>query len=173
MVVSALFVLVEFNGGSAKATVMTCFRSFFFFLLPYFSPHRPFAGIFFLFFVLILSVRQRLFSPCCFVRAQQVSVPYQHVCCPYGNCSLSIPFRSSCITFFRSPVIWFALLSSFLVFFFCSSFRLCLFLWSGFLCCVLIPGMLPLYLVDLGEMRLFGLLGFTVVCDYKNCISLG
>ena len=69
MVVSALFVFVEFNGGSAKATaVMTCCRPFFFsflFALLY-SPHRP-AGISFL-FLLFLPIKQQL-SWCCFVRA--------------------------------------------------------------------------------------------------------
>ena len=40
VVISALFVSVEFNEGSAKATVMTCHRSFVF-LLPYMPPHWP------------------------------------------------------------------------------------------------------------------------------------
>ena len=66
VVVSALFLFVEFNGGSAKATVMTCCRpSFFlFFLFVLFAPSFPCppACISFLFLVLLLSVIQQLSS---------------------------------------------------------------------------------------------------------------
>ena len=43
-------------------------------LLPYFPPNRPFAGIFSLFFVvlLFLSLKQQLPSSCCFARATAV-----------------------------------------------------------------------------------------------------
>ena len=209
-----LSVFVDFNGGSAKATaVMTCcpFFFFFFFLYPsadgekytstYFHTRRVvlssflfctlifvttgnYAGIFFLFFVLFLSVKQQLssscFCPCnssyllhVVLSVQQVSVPLQHACCSSGNCSLSFPFRPSCITFFRTPVVHFALFSFsiffFLLFFFCFSF----FSRSGLFCCVLAIGTLALHLLYLDELRLFGLLCFTAVCDHTNCISLG
>ena len=48
-----------------------------------------------------------------------------------------------------------------------------LFLWSGLFCCVLEPGTLALHLLYLDDLRLFGLLCFTVVCDHRMCISLG
>ena len=61
-----LFVFVEFNGGNATATAMTCCRPFsfylffsFFFLFPYLSPYRPYADTFFLLFVLFFSVKQQ------------------------------------------------------------------------------------------------------------------
>ena len=138
----------------------------------------------FIFFVLFLSFKQQssfvLFCPCnssCLLGVvlpvQQVSVPLQHVWCSSGNCSLSCPFRSSCIAFFRTPVVCFALfaffvsISSFLFSFF--SF----FLYSGLFCCVLVPGTLGLHLFYLDELRLFGLLCFTVVCDNIIGISVG
>ena len=103
-----------------------------------------------------------LSSSCCFVRAT-------------GTCSSSarillflLPFVSVlCITFFRTPVVCFALFFFLLFFFFFFFF----FIWSGLFCCVLVPGMLAFHLVYLDEFRLFGLLCFTV-CDYRMCISL-
>ena len=75
-----------------------------------------------------------LYCPC-----NRYPVPLQHVCCCCSARSLSFPFRSSCIIFFRTPVVCFAsffssLLSS-LLFFFGH-----LFSWSGLFCCVLVPG---------------------------------
>ena len=192
------------NGGSAKATVMTCcrplpfFSLFFFFLFApylvicYFSPHRPDAGIFFLLFALFLSVKHSsiffvLFCPCntagrryvyllrVVLPVQQVFAPLQNVWCPSGNCSLvSFPFRS-CITFFRTPTCrWFCFVFKlFFLFFFSLLFPfLSFFSWSGSFCCVLEPGTLALYLFYIDELRLFGLLCFTVVCDHRICISL-
>ena len=128
LIVLAWLVFVGFNGGSAKATVTTCWTTFFpffaffsFFSLTYFSPHRYImpAGIFFLFFVSFLSVKQQLSSSCCFVRATSANFfvlfcpcnnnSYlflfgRNVWCSSGNCSLSFPSRSSCITYFRLPV---------------------------------------------------------------------
>ena len=111
-----------------------------------------------------------LFCPCnssyllrVVLPVQQESVPLQHVWRSSGHCSLSFPLRSSCITFSRAPVVFFALLS----FYFSSSFVLLfffffpffsLYLWSGLFCCVLVPGTLALRLLCLDELRLFGLL---------------
>ena len=54
MVVLKLFVFVEFNEGGAKAAVMTLVFVFFIacLLCSFFAFRRPYAGIFFLFFVL-------------------------------------------------------------------------------------------------------------------------
>ena len=88
-----------------------------FFAPPHFPPDRPYSDIFSLFFVLFLSVKH-LLSSCSFVRAtavtlsvfchvQQASNVLQRVCF-----SVAFPFRSSCITFFRTPAVCFALLAS-------------------------------------------------------------
>ena len=47
------------------------------------------------------------------------------------------------------------------------------FSWSGLFCCVLVPGTLALHLIYLDELRVFGLLCFTVVCDHRIYFSLG
>ena len=109
------------------------------------------------------------------LHVQQVSVSLQHVWCSPCNCRLSLRFRFSRITFFRTPPT--STCRSFwllIVFFF--NFFSPLILWSGLfcrLCCVLVAGALALHLLYLDEMRLFGLLCFTVVCDHSRCISLG
>ena len=112
----------------------------------------PYAGIFFL-FVLCLSVKQQLSPSYCFVRAtaviflravlsvQQVSVPLQNVWCPSGNCSLSFPFRSSCITFFRTPVVCCSLFVV-LFFLFLFTFFLSFFYGLAYSVGVLVPGTL-------------------------------
>ena len=56
-------------------------------------------------------------------------------------------------------------------------FRLVSFLFSFFHClacfyCVLVPYSLAIHLLYLDELRLLGLLCFTV-CDHTNCTSLG
>ena len=130
MVVSALFAFIEFNGRSANTTVITCCHPLFYcyFLLPYFRPHRPYAGIFFLFFVVFLfsSVKQQLSSSCCFVRATAAVIflvllclckRYLFLFSAYVVLLAAFRFRSSCITFFRTPVVCFALFSFFLFFF--------------------------------------------------------
>ena len=79
---------------------------FFFCLLPYIPPHRPYAGFCFLFFVLFLSVKQQLFlfmvsCPChnnsyllyVVLSVQQVSVPGCQVvkcCCAVPPCPWEI-----------------------------------------------------------------------------------
>ena len=143
----------------------------------------PYAGIFFLFFVLFLSVTQQLSSSCCLVRATAVSLLF----CPCNRSYLflfstydvplaiaAFPFLSRLLESHSSEHLSFVLLSflffSFLVFSFLFFSR---FLWSGLFCCVLVPGTLALHLLYLDDLRLFGLLCFTVVCDHIICISLG
>ena len=117
VVVSALFVFVEFNGGSAKATVMTCCRSFYFSifsfcLLPCFPPHRPYYAFLCLMPVQYFLPLHRvvfvcetavilfvLFCPC---------NRYKFLFSTYVVLLATFPFRSSCITFFRTPVGCFA-----------------------------------------------------------------
>ena len=109
-----------------------------------------------------LSVKQHVYSSC-FVRAtaavilfvlvmsvQQVSCS---VCC--SSCSLSFPFLSSCVTFFRTPVVCFALFSVFLFFSSsCSSSY-------GLACFVVFSHpVLAYHLLYLDELRLFGLGSF-------------
>ena len=148
----------------------------------------PYAGIFFLFFVLVVSVKQYLLSSCCFVRATAVILFVLFCPCnrclflfsTYGvplasNCSLSFPFLSfpiflhhilqnTCRLF--CFVAFFLFFPSFLFSFFS------LFLWSGLFCCVLVPGTLALHLLYLDELRTSGSLCFTVVRDHIICISL-
>ena len=81
-------------------------------------------------FVLFLSVKQQLssvlFGPC--NRYPFLLIIHQHVWCSAGKCSISSPFRSSCIIFFRTPVVCFALFSfSFFFFLFFFPFVLCFF----------------------------------------------
>ena len=163
---------------------------FSFCLLPYSPPRRPYAGIFFLLFVLVLSMKQQfylrvvlsvqqLFNSSSIISyllrvilsvQQQVSVPLQYVKVRSSSYSLPFPFRSSCITLFRTRApptcrLFFASLSfSFFFFFSFSLFVLFLFFfsWSGLFCCVLVPGTLALDLLYLDELGLFGLLCFTV-----------
>ena len=149
---------------------------------PFFLPN----GIFFL-FVLFLSVKQQLSSSCCFVRST-TAVIFFVLFCPCNrylflfsthgvpqaiHCSsLSFPFRSSCITFFRTSVVRFASLSVLLSFFlFSFSLFFLFFSWSGLIRCALVPGALALQSFYLDELRLFGLLWLTV-CDHRICISL-
>ena len=114
---------------------------------------------------------------------KQVSVPLRHVCSS-RSLFLSFPFRSSCITFFRTAVVDFALFFFHLLFFsfiFFSSFFLFFFsfflffivqVWSGLFCCVLVPDTLALHLLHLDELRPpVWLLCFTV-CDHIICILL-
>ena len=122
---------VEFNVGSAKATVMTCCRRFFLSPLLFSSCLLLISlptGLMPVQYILpllrvVLSVQQRS-SRCCFFPCnssylrvvwpvQQVFIPLQHAWCSSDNCSLSFPFRSSCITFFRTPVVCFASFSFF------------------------------------------------------------
>ena len=100
---------------------------------------------------------------------QVVSGVLQHVWCSPGSCSLSVPIF---LHYFRTPVVCFALFSILFSFSFSSScflfifsFFLLFLSWSGLFCCVLVSctPALSLYLDDL---RLFGLLCFTVVCDH-------
>ena len=160
-----------------KSYLLSSFLNFLFLLfclLPYFPPQRPYARIFLSFSssCVFFPVKQQL-SSCCFVRAT-------------GICSSSarMAFLWRLRPFLSSPIFlhhilqntcrlsWFVLL---LFSFFSSSFSLCFsfFLWSGLFCCVLVPGTLALHLLYLGELRLFGLLCFTLVYDHIICISLG
>ena len=128
VVVSALFVFVEFN-GSAKATVMTCCRSFFFVCLfaplfpspPALCRYLPLRVVFVLvretagIIRVIWSVQQQLSSSCCFVRAAGI-------CCSSSARMLFFlqPFLSNLLASHSSenlPFV-FALFSLFLHLFF-------------------------------------------------------
>ena len=109
-----------------------------------------------------------LYCPC-----NRYPVPLQHVCCCCSARSLSFPFRSSCIIFFRTPVVCFAsffssLLSSLL---FCFG-HLFFMVWLVLLCsCTRYAS--TSHLLYLDELRLLGLLCFTV-CDtttHSICMS--
>ena len=79
----------------------------------------------------------------------------------------------------RTPVVCFALfyfffffLSFFVIFRHFSSFIFLMFLfflWPDLFCCVLVPDTLVFHLLYLDELRLFGLLCLTVVCDNRIC----
>ena len=139
---SSCFVFVEFNGGSGSAIVMTLSSSFFFFLFclpPYFPPHRPCAGIFFL-SVLFLCVRQQLSFSCYLVRATTVILfmlfcpcnRYLFLFSTYGVplAIAAFPFLSGLVASHSSEHLSFVSLC----FLFFSS--------SGLLCYVLVPGTL-------------------------------
>ena len=93
---------------------ITCCRSSFFFLAFFlFAP-------LFLFFVLFLSVKQQLSFPCCFAGATTTAAVVSSVSfCPWNRFLFlfgtyvvllaAFPFQSSCITFFRTSVVCFAL----------------------------------------------------------------
>ena len=183
-------------GGSAKATVTTCscrrFFLFFFFLSAPLFPSPPALCRYSLPLCLLLFVKQQSSSSCCFVSATAASdllrvffprgtyiiivcvlFSTTYVWCSSGNCSLSFPFLSDLLGQLSSEHLSFFWLC--FIFLFFSSFFLFFpfFLWSRlFCCCALVPGTLTLHLLYLNEMRLFGLLCFTVVCDHIFCISL-
>ena len=52
-------------------------------------------------------------------------------------------------------------------------FSFSLFSWSGLFCCVVVTGALTFHLLYLDELRLFGILCFTVVCGHRTFVSLG
>ena len=109
---------------------------------------------------------------------QQVSVPLQRVCC---SCSLSFPIFLS-ITFFSTPVVCFAyvIILVYLVHYFInnisrtSAVSSTNFYIFGLACFVVFsyPVRNHFTCSYLDELRLFGLLCFTV-CHHRICISLG
>ena len=152
---------------------MTCCRAFFslFFCLfaPLF-PSPPALCRYLLPLVRVVFVRETtvIFFVFCLcnnsdlrvdLSAQQVSVPLQHVRC--FSCSLSFPIflhhilQKTCRLFcFVSFVPFF----SSIFFFFLSLFLS----WSGLFGSVLVPGTLAFHMLYVDELRLFGLLCFTV-----------
>ena len=163
LVVSALFVFIEVNEGSAKAFFLLSSFLFFSFshflfvcslislshtglIMPYYA---LLCQYFFLFFVLSLSVKQQLYTctskylihSCCFARATGIC-SCSHVCVVHVVLLAAFPFLSSCIIFLRTPtcrVVWFALFYLFYIIF------VPLFLRSGLFCCVLVPGTLAFH----------------------------
>ena len=145
---SFCFIFFEFNEGSAKATVMTGCRSLFLFA-PLF-PSSPALSC-------LMPVSSSS-SSCCFVRATHV---LHSICFSSARMLFLQPFLSDLlITFFKTPAVCFALFC--FVFLFSSSSFVSLFVWSGLFCCVLAPGTLAFHLLYLDELRMFGLLCFTV-----------
>ena len=161
--------------GERELTVVVLFFSFPLFvcsLIYYFPPHRPYAGIFLL-IVLFLSVKQhlsscgfsrttsQLSSSCCFVRATGI---------------WSSSARSTAVLFFLQSLFSDLLhhipqntcrLFCFVLLCFCfvfSSFffALIFIMVCALFCCVLVSGTLAFHLFYLGELRLFGLLCFTI-----------
>ena len=127
----------------------------------------------------VLSGQQQLSSPCWFACATGRLFFFSTYSVPLTIGRCSFPFRSIDLFASRSSEhLSFVLLCLFVFFFsfllfFCPFFLFLL--WSGLLCCVLVPGTLALDLPYLDELRLFGSLCFTVVCDHIkiSCISLG
>ena len=81
---------------------------------------------------------------------------------PVLLCCCMFIARSSCITFFRTPIICIVLLCFFFISFLSSFLPFFPFLWSGSFvvfsyACVLVPDTLALHWLYLDELRLFGL----------------
>ena len=114
-----VFVFVELNGGERESDSNDLLSSFLFFCFFFFFASlfpSPLALCRFLLpllrivFVRETAVKLIVFCPCnssyllrVALSVQQGSVPLQHVRC--SSCSLSFPFRSSCITSFSTPSI--------------------------------------------------------------------
>ena len=151
-----MFVFVEINGGSAKATVMTCCCPFIF-VAPLFPSPLALCRHF-LALLRVVFVRKTavifvvLFCPCnsryllrvVFVRATDICSSSARMMFLWQlQPFLSVPIflhhilQSTCRLF---CFVFFLLFSSLLFFF-------SLFLWSGLLCCVLVPGTLGLHLL--------------------------
>ena len=126
VVASALFSLSSMGGRESGSDDLLSSFLFFFYLLPYFPPHRAYALCRYLlpllrvvfvretaviFFVLFCPCNSSL-SSCCFVRATGICFPFSTY---YGVLLAAFPFRPSCITCFRIPVVR---LLCFLLFFF-------------------------------------------------------
>ena len=155
---------------------MSCCRPFLFFFLLLacsliFLPAGlwPYTGIFFL-FVLFLSMKQQLPSSCCLSSQQQLSscclVRATGICSSPARMLFFLQPLSDILASHSSEHLSFVLLCLSLLLFF-SLLVFLFFVMSGCFWCVLVPGTLALHLTYLDELRLFGLLCFTV-CDHRN-----
>ena len=157
VVVSALFIFVESNGGSSKATVMTCCRRFiFFFSFFLFACSRislP-TGLFcrhLLPLHVVFARKQQVSSSCCFARTT-AAIFFVLLClCNRHHLLLfsaygvplaiaAFPFLSNFLASQSSEHLSFLSLFVFVLFCLFSFSFSSLFLWFGLFCCVLVPG---------------------------------
>ena len=154
-------------------TVMTCcrpFLSFFLLLLFVCSLFSLPTGLISFLFVLFSSAKQQLFSLHCFFCA--ASVFFFVVYCPCNGNLFLLSTYGALLAIAVFPFLSFVLLCFLFLFFFVFPFFSCSIL-SALLSCVLVLGTPALHLLYLDELRLPGLLCFTIVCDNRIIISLG